>query len=280
MHDRGMQASSWVEIVPELSTDRFGQVLLNDSNRSTVYRWVAEAFQPCLDRIGVPSGEDVLSEEVRVFHEQVFPAMPQGLKRARGSTGPLGLLALWLLARTLRPRCLIESGVNVGASLSILRAACPTSMCFAFDIDLSKLAWSPTGVYLVESDLNEYDFGDTDLSETLAFFDDHIDSARRIREAAALGIPYVVIDDTPHVGKLYRFRYPAVPTVPMILDERLAHGTRFEWWHRGSGSCLRYNVDAQAIAAARQNVTAAVSLDVWRDLLGGTTGSKWLLRLN
>jgi hypothetical protein len=63
-----------------------------------------------------------------------------------GTTPGNGTIRLFLLARQLQPKIIVESGVFFGSSLFTLRQAAPEPKLFAFDIDLSKLQKRLAGV--------------------------------------------------------------------------------------------------------------------------------------
>lgn len=154
-----------------------------------------------------------------------------------GTTPGNGTIWLFLLARLLNPKIIVESGVFHGSSLFTFRSAVPQAKLFAFDINFATLLSRLEGV-----DYREHDWstdkvcaeGETDL----CFFDDHINNCMRIRQSYERGFRHVVVDDSPDLGEIHQFRYPAVPTMSMIENNKWVDGDTAEWnWN---GRRLRY----------------------------------------
>jgi hypothetical protein len=64
---------------------------------------------------------------------------------------------------------------------------------------------------------------------SLCYFDDHVNQAQRIREAAERGIRWMVFDDNVSWHTLHRDGLPPIPTVDMVFDELLSDGARLDW---------------------------------------------------
>lgn len=154
-----------------------------------------------------------------------------------GTTPGNGTIWLFLLARILSPKTIVESGVFCGSSLFTLRNAVPQAKIFAFDISFARL--------LSRMDQVEYREHDWSMDKVcaenpgdLCFFDDHINNCMRIRQSYERGFRHVVVDDSPDLGEIHQFRYPAVPTMSMIENDKWMEGDTAEWnWN---GRRLRY----------------------------------------
>lgn len=142
-------------------------------------------------------------------------------------------LNFWCLSQVLNPSCYIESGVFIGSSLHAFLDNIALKKVIAIDPDLSKLKLSISNNSKFEL------VGDKDFSElkidgvprnTLAYFDDHIDSANRIICAKKLGIKYLIFDDSTGLQGITQRLYPALPTVPMIMKHDLYQiGDEISW---------------------------------------------------
>ena len=150
-----------------------------------------------------------------------------------------GNLSFWLfqLVRVLQPQVIVESGVLRGSSLFSLRCASPDAKIYAFDLDFSNLAFRTDTI-----DYREHDWGTDDVRAAgpsdLCYFNDHINNCLRIRQCYERGFKHLVLDDSPDLGELQAYRYPAIPTVSMIVNDKLKDGDAVEWnWQ---GERLRY----------------------------------------
>jgi hypothetical protein len=161
---------------------------------------------------------------------------------------------LFLLARELRPRVIVESGVYYGSSLFTFKNAVPEARIFAFDVNFANLRMRLEGV-----DYREHDWGHDNVraesASDLCFFDDHINNCLRIRQSYERGFRHVILDDSPDLGQIHQFRYPAVPTVSMIEKKKWSDGDTVEWnWN---GRRLRYTFRTADTFGAQDLIKAA-----------------------
>ena len=173
-------------------------------------------------------------------------------------------LLLFVLARLLAPRRIIESGTHRGFSSWLLRHACPDAELHSFDIDHSQLALRAEGASYHLCDWTEHDLTSGAEDNTLIFFDDHISQARRIREAAARGFRHLLFDDNYPVTTLYATGGVPVPTVAMLQDDSLRGGEELAWTR--NNTLYRYRVDADSLTSARRLISRAVGLPDVTDL--------------
>ncbi len=170
--------------------------------------------------------------------DDYFQVMAQN--RAFGEAGTTpgnGTIWLFLLARELQPKVIVESGTWRGSSLFTLRKAASKAKIFAFDLDFGALISRFEGVEYRQRDWGTDDVraeGPTDL----CFFDDHTNNCRRVRQSYDRGFKHIVLDDSPDLGEINEFRFPAVPSVSMLENNKWSEGDTIEWnWH---GRRLRY----------------------------------------
>ena len=186
----------------------------------------------------------------------LIPGCP--VRQFLGGGGWNAGLHLFCIARAIEPSTIIESGTFKGFSSWVFRQASPQSEIHCFDVDLSKRQWrAPSIVY------HEYDWSDATIAmnepkRAFAYFDDHVSQARRIIEAARLGITLVGFDDNLPVEGLFVDGTPAAPTVDMILDERLRDGDMVEWYT--DGRVRSYVHDGTTIVDARRKIGRVIRL--------------------
>jgi len=167
-----------------------------------------------------------------------------------GGSGFNDSLWLFVLGRVLAPSWIVESGVHKGHSTWILRQACPRAPIFSFDITLKNLRYRDERAEYFDSDWSHWTLPEgLDPAQALIFFDDHIDQARRLKEAANRGFTTALFDDNFPAEHLHATGGPPVPTLAMVLDADLAGLTEIEWT-RG-GKIYRYAVDHEALDEAR-----------------------------
>jgi len=183
-----------------------------------------------------------------------------------GTTPGNGTIWLFLLARQLNPKVIVESGVYRGSSLFTLRHAAPQAKMFAFDLNFSLLLSKLEGI-----DYRQHDWGTDNVRaespSDLCFFDDHINNCLRIRQSYERGFKHVIVDDAPDLGEIHQFRYPAVPTMAMIEDDKWSDGDTAEWnWN---GRRLRYTFrlgDTFGVKQLIQGLYRFPSLKRWTGL--------------
>ena len=189
-----------------------------------------------------------------------------------------GNLTLWLflLVRALDPRVVVESGVFMGSSLFTLRAASPRPKLFAFDLDFSKLAFKADTI-----DYRQHDWGtDSVRAESpadLCYFNDHINNCMRIRQCHERGFKHLVLDDTPDLGEIQAYRFPAVPTVSMIANDKLRDGDVLEWVWRGHR--LRYTFRQEHTFGAKALIEACYPIPHIRPWTGLPDSNAYYVKL-
>jgi len=162
-----------------------------------------------------------------------------------------GNLTLWLFlfVRTLQPKVAVESGVLRGSSLFTQRAASPHHKQYAFDLDFSNLAFRSDAIIY-----REHDWGTDDVRaespNDMCYFNDHINNCLRIRQCHERGFKHLVLDDSPDLGEIQAYRYPALPSVSMIANGKFQDGDTLEWvWN---GHRLRYTFRTEHTFGARE----------------------------
>ena len=139
----------------------------------------------------------------------------------------------WCLSEVFRLEKYIESGVYFGSSLHAFTRNEQLDSIVAIDPDLSKLK-VPKSELKNANYIDNQDFSELLISgisnRTLVYFDDHINSAARIIQCHNKGIKYVLFDDSTGLEGVSQRLYPAVPTIPMILNyKEFPLGSKMSW---------------------------------------------------
>jgi len=167
------------------------------------------------------------------------------------------LLCLNLIAKLTAPPLIIDSGTYTGASAWALSRGAPAARVLSFDIDLSHVALRAPGVRYIESDWTSAEFPGGEARAGFCYFDDHVDQARRLIEAAERGFGLAIFDDDFALGAFPAMARDAsvLPKIEMVLDPSLEDGEEIVWLSRGVRRSWR--VDAAYLARARAHVAAA-----------------------
>lgn len=166
-------------------------------------------------------------------------------------------LALFLITRHLNPVVIVESGVWRGMSSYLLRAAAPHAKIFAFDINLGNLRHRSRDARYHECDWSRSDIT-TMGQQALAFFDDHVNQARRVIEAHDRGFRYLLFDDSWSWGAISGCAGPPLPSIDMLMNNDLFIGEQVEWIEAGKLWTYVYDEqDAELCRSARGMIREA-----------------------
>lgn len=242
-----------------LSLDRvardFDARLDNPAQIARMHRDLARAWEGWLaGQQVIPVRTKVDAEREGALFYQAY--LPSPYRDQSGGSRYNNLLSLRLVARTVAPSVVIDSGTYTGASSWALKLACPEARVLSFDIDLSRLRVRTPGVEYIETDWAAHDWSSMPSAEALVYFDDHVDQARRLLEAAERGFRLAVFDDdfpltsfAPMAGD-----GSALPKVEFVLDDELRADREVSWIANGARRSWR--VDPAYLDRAR-NVIAA-----------------------
>jgi hypothetical protein len=128
-------------------------------------------------------------------------------------------LTLSLISQLLNPKVYVESGFYKGCSMLAVSKTKNLKCIIGFDPNHSNFrAILPTDldVRLFKNDFSEYTFEDQDLSSSLLYFDDHINSAQRIIEASEKGFKNLIFDDSLGLMGTVQRVYPSLPSLFFI----------------------------------------------------------------
>jgi hypothetical protein len=201
----------------------------------------------------------------------LYPGRP--VKHNKGGSGFNDSLWIFVVARCLQPRLIVESGVFKGHTTWLLRQACPDARIHSFDIVLSdRLVYRDPDAVLHECDWMEVPFPKVNGQGSLAFFDDHINQAKRVCEAYARGFRHLLFDDNFPADRLAATGGPPVPTLDMILDRELRPGTELRWTRRGKDYAYTYR--EEDVGPARELIASSSVLPELSPLTGQSAGSR------
>jgi hypothetical protein len=280
-NDFGMQSVNMVELLTRHDANfSLGSV----SVRYDDLPWIAQKIAIQFNESGIFSDNPFTGEAVlaylREFYEQYIPNIPASMREIRGSTSDGGLLAEWLLLKHLQPDCYVESGVFIGASLRLADTALPNAQKWAYDLSFKPLLYKEENITYIQNDIVAEPPSLPRGKLVFVFFDDHIDPVQRILLCAQLGVEWLLFDDSPLFARLNRYRYPAVPSISMILDEDMPDGTVIEWEHGGTeGQVLRYTHNKGYCEKVRDLILGHIDLYDAMQKIGMPCGDKVAVRL-
>lgn len=249
----------------------FCQWQASDAARDRTVERISEQMRAFLVSAGFPDRS--YQPDVRDFWGS-FRSNPAGGARRTTATG--SLLWVFVLARAIQPKVIVESGVFKGASLHTLRGAMPDARIHAYDIDLSNVMVKDESIRFYEGDWSEA-FPQSESPEDFCYFDDHINNCLRVRQAYDLGFRHVLIDDSPDIGQLHVWRYPGVPTIQMVENRSLEPGEWVEWIWKNRR--LRYVYREEDSYGAADLVEHVAELPTLVSLTGRPAGVQTYVRL-
>jgi len=130
----------------------------------------------------------------------------------------------WCLNQLYHPEVYLESGVFIGSSMHAFADSPTLKETVAIDPNIHKLRVRHDRFADLKA-IRDSDFSELTMDhsgkKSVAYFDDHIDPASRILQAHEKGFRYVVFDDATGLEGLCQRLYPAVPTIPMIVNPDL-----------------------------------------------------------
>jgi len=190
---------------------------------------------------------------IRMFYETYLES---GIRRNPGGSRFNNLLWLHLLARSLRPSTIIDSGTFTGASAWALSSGAPSAAVLSFDLDMSRLVHRRPGVQYLMHDWSTTDWGQHDLPLALCYFDDHVDQAQRLLQAHALGVRYLIFDDDFPCTSFPAMAHggSALPKVSFALDKSLKDVDELSW--RRGNQTWRWKVDHVTLDRVRRLIEA------------------------
>lgn len=101
---------------------------------------------------------------------------------------------VWVTAKELKPKLIVDSGTYKGQSAWLLKEACPTAKIISFDPWVKYREISCEGVAYESCDFSQYDWtGITD--DSLVLFDDHQNAYTRLQQCKWFGFKNIIFED-------------------------------------------------------------------------------------
>jgi hypothetical protein len=135
-----------------------------------------------------------LPEFIEVYRRRV-------IQTNRGGMGFNHSFATFAIARLLKPKHIIESGVFRGHSTWILEQACPQAEVHALDPYPGSRSYTSRRARYSSEDFSSIDWSPIDRSNTLCLFDDHQSAYARLREMRWWGFRWGLFDDNYPCGE-------------------------------------------------------------------------------
>lgn len=149
-------------------------------------------------------------------------------------------LSLYVTMRLLRPDFILECGTYRGNSSWLFRQACPEAAIQTHDVDHAQLAHRAADIVYIEGDWMDFPLPDFDPARAVAFFDDHINQALRLRQAHDRGFRRALFDDNFPAHNLYATGGQPLPSLAMLMEDELEGGETFTWVRHGKRYSYRY----------------------------------------
>jgi hypothetical protein len=236
--------------IKEFSSE-LDHLMISEKMKGKSIDLVTMAVGKFLHAAGHSADVNQVKEAVSAFYS-LAPNCP--VHQSSGGCGFNPALELFVTARLLGPRVIVESGVYRGFTTWVLRQAVPRTKILSFDIDLSRLQRSEEGVEYVEADISTYDFHSIPKGNTLCFFDDKVSHALRIEQAYSWGFTNLIFDDNLPAHALHGDGLAPYPTVDMVFDDDLAEGELIEW---KTHTAFRYKATKADLVALRDKIAFA-----------------------
>lgn len=166
------------------------------------------------------------------YEEHYLHAISLGLFQS-GGIREKDHLNLWCLSQVFLPEVYIESGVFIGSSLHAFINTSSIKQIYAIDPNINRLNIPKENLSKVKL-ISDQDFSQIKFNlsgiKSLVYFDDHINTAKRIIQASEKGLQYLLFDDSTGLEGICQRLYPALPTIPMIINsDLLSPGDKLHW---------------------------------------------------
>lgn len=182
--------------------------------------------------------------------DELANQLMSSLKRAeelslfqKGGIPRRDFVSLWCVFRYLKPDYYTESGVFIGSSFFACTEASPHTKALGIDPNLANLRIPATNNPNSRF-TSKYDFCHSESMKrsggiSIAYFDDHINSALRIIQSWDKGYNYLIFDDSLGLDGTIAKKYPAFPSIPFILhSDELKEGDFVKWSYSSTSSSL------------------------------------------
>jgi len=104
------------------------------------------------------------------------------------------MFATYFILKKVNPSFIIESGVFKGQSTWLIEKTIPNAKILSIDIDLSQREYISKKVEYSDKDFKYHNFSNIP-SDTLVFFDDHVNHYERLKQAKFFNIKNIILED-------------------------------------------------------------------------------------
>ena len=122
------------------------------------------------------------------------------IKNNKGGMQFANMFYFFFILKNKKPSLVIESGVFKGQSTWLIENTLPNCDIISIDIDLSQRQYFSKKAKYSSTDFKFQDFSDIP-SNSLVFFDDHINHMERIAEAKFFNIKNIIFEDNYSVNE-------------------------------------------------------------------------------
>lgn len=232
---------------------------LDEETQNELVRRLAKSYDEWVagQEIFLPVITYDTTSAVRLFFESWLETP---FREQQGGSRFNNLLWLHLIAKSMNPDLIIDSGTFRGASAWALSSGSATARVFSFDVSLVHLALKVPGVHYIEADWSTVSLAAHAGNRILAYFDDHVDQIRRLIESQERSCNVVIFDDDFPVTSYFAMApSPRVlPKIEFALDDRLRDGQLLRW--RGGGAEHCYRIDRSYLERGRSCIAATERL--------------------
>ena len=148
---------------------------------------------------------DEISKELTSFKE--FYKNRPIINNIHGMMFP-HMFATYFILKKLKPKFVIESGIYKGQSTWLIENTLPECEILSIDIDLSKREYISKKAKYSDLDFKFHDFSKIP-SQTLVFFDDHINHLERLQQSQFFNIKNIIFEDNyaANQGDFYTIKH-------------------------------------------------------------------------
>ena len=152
-----------------------------------------------------PFDRDEMVGSISEF-EEVYASRP--IRDNAGGMKAPHAFGAWYLARKLKPRVIIESGVFHGQGTWFLSKGAPEAEFFCLDPNIDQVKIKIDRAKYFNRDFSRITWDNVDPDNTLVFFDDHQNALDRLMQANFFGFRHVVFEDNypPRCGDCFSLK--------------------------------------------------------------------------
>ncbi len=131
--------------------------------------------------------EDLLKKFKNVYKQRP-------IKNNAGGMLSTHMFYVWVAAKQIQPKLIVDSGTYKGQSAWLLREACPKAKIISFDPCPKYREVTCEGVEYINCDFSEYNWSGI-TTESLVLFDDHQNAYNRLKECKWFGFENIIFED-------------------------------------------------------------------------------------